>query len=149
MKLTRSTDKKVFSLTSFDPKDPNGEYFYIKAWFARLRPFQISEKLTLGMNKFFGEIKERFHQLVEVKFVGNCNYVLLTYIDTALTQKEATSLQTKQAKSTLGNAFMAAVKKQAGVCPPSPASQPPCQHLNLRKGMRYVFFDARTGNIAL
>jgi len=88
MKLTRSTDKKVFSLTRFDPNDSNGEYFHIKAWYSRLRPFQISDKLNIGMNKFFDSIKENFSELVSVKFVGNCNYVLLTYIETALTSSE-------------------------------------------------------------
>ena len=88
MKLTRSTDKKVFSLTRFDREDPNGEYFDIKAWFARLRPFQISQNLTLGMNKYFAEFKDRFDQLVEVKFIGNCHYVLLSYIATDKAHKE-------------------------------------------------------------
>ena len=75
MKLTRSSDRKIFSLTSFEPRNPRGEYFFIKAWYSMLKPFPISDALLTGINKFYEEIKQFFYELVEIKFVGNCNYV--------------------------------------------------------------------------
>jgi len=82
MKLTRSADRKVFSLTNFDPNHPSGQYFYIKAWYSMLKPFNISEQLMTGLNKYYEEMKSYFFDLIEVQFVCNCNFLLLTYIET-------------------------------------------------------------------
>ena len=66
MKLTRSADRKIFSLTHFDPDHPTGQYFYIKAWYSLLKPFKISDQLLNGMNSYFEEVKQYFNDLIEV-----------------------------------------------------------------------------------
>ena len=42
MKLTRSTDKKIFSLVHFDPEDTEGKYFKLRAWYSKLKKFTIN-----------------------------------------------------------------------------------------------------------
>jgi hypothetical protein len=39
MVLTRSKDKKIISLTNFDPYDDHGKYFKIAAWTIKLKKF--------------------------------------------------------------------------------------------------------------
>jgi hypothetical protein len=44
MVLTRSKDKKIISLTNFDPYDDHGKYFKIAAWTIKLKKFQSVDK---------------------------------------------------------------------------------------------------------
>ena len=41
MMLTRSKNKKIFSVTNFDYMDKRSEYFKVLAWNTKLRKFDI------------------------------------------------------------------------------------------------------------
>lgn len=43
MKLTRSKDKKVISLTNFDRENEKGEFFKVLAWTNRLKVFSQND----------------------------------------------------------------------------------------------------------
>jgi hypothetical protein len=78
MVLTRSKDKKVVSLTNFDPQDENGEYFKTLAWTNKLKKFETPDEfasLNNGMSSYYNQVKDSFHELVEVSFVGNSKFV--------------------------------------------------------------------------
>jgi hypothetical protein len=57
-----------------------------------LKKFDLPKELEKGVNKHFNNIKSYFADLVEVKFVGNCNYLLLEYIESNLSKKELLGL---------------------------------------------------------
>lgn len=84
MVLTRSKDKKVVSLTNFDPHNENGEYFRTLAWTNKLKKFETADEFELlntGMSFYYNEVKDTFDELVEVSFVGNSKFVQLIYIE--------------------------------------------------------------------
>ena len=63
MVLTRSKDKKVVSLTNFDPNDNCGEYFKTLAWTNKLKKFETAdnfESLNNGMNAYYTRVKDSF-----------------------------------------------------------------------------------------
>ena len=43
MTLRRRRDKKIISLTNFDRFDENNEFFKIKAWTIKLKPYKNGE----------------------------------------------------------------------------------------------------------
>jgi len=59
MTLRRSRDKKIISLTNFDRFDENNEFFKIKAWTIKLKPYKNDEgcnsisTLESSMNRWF------------------------------------------------------------------------------------------------
>lgn len=56
MVLTRSKDKKVVSLTNFDPQNGQGEYFKTLAWTNKLKKFETADEFELlnnGMSYYY------------------------------------------------------------------------------------------------
>jgi hypothetical protein len=70
MMLTRSRDKRRISLTNFDPKDPDGDYFKVLSWTTKLQECPTNPLLNKGMNQYYATIKDSFYQLVEICFIG-------------------------------------------------------------------------------
>ena len=84
MVLTRSKDKKVISLVSFDRDNEWGEYFKVLAWTNKLKMFSPNdhyEILNSGLNAYFEQVRETFEELIEVSFVGNSKFVQLIYLE--------------------------------------------------------------------
>ena len=64
MQLTRSLDKKLISLCSFDSSNPDNHFFHVKAWLAKnLKPFKINIKLSHGLNRYYTENITSFDHL--------------------------------------------------------------------------------------
>ena len=61
MMLTRSRDKRRISLTNFDPKDQDKDYFKILSYTTKLVECPTNPKLNEGMNKYFETIKDTFY----------------------------------------------------------------------------------------
>ena len=53
MMLTRSKNKKIFSVANFDYLDEKQEYFKILAWTTKLKKFDVPSGLAKGMNEYF------------------------------------------------------------------------------------------------
>ena len=84
MTLTRSKDKSLISLLNFDQLNKFGDYFKLLAWTIKLVPYEVKQELNEGMNHYFSNIINTFDELVEVAFVGRCDYVLMVYIEKRL-----------------------------------------------------------------
>ena len=57
MKLTRSYDKSIISLTNFNGHDFKGQYFKVIAWTYKLGHYRIPESLNNGLNRYYQEVK--------------------------------------------------------------------------------------------
>jgi hypothetical protein len=79
MTLTRSTDKRVFSIVNFDNYDPNDKFFKFAAWKGNLKPWLPKtgsmEALNEGLNQYYKKVINNFDKLVSIQLVGQCNYV--------------------------------------------------------------------------
>jgi hypothetical protein len=87
MVLTRSKDKKIISLTNFDPWDDHNKYFKISAWTIKLKKFTSMdnfEMLQNSMNRYYNKVKNTFDDLIEVSFVGGSRFVQLIYLETVV-----------------------------------------------------------------
>ena len=91
MKLNRSIDKTLISLTNFDENSPNN-LFKVYAWTSKdLKGIKINPKLDQGMSNYISGVKaeNKFHELIEVQFIGSCDLgvsgnvkiVMLKYIE--------------------------------------------------------------------
>lgn len=82
MTLTRSMDKKLISVVNFNPNHDYGQYFKVVAFTAqKLDKHELNDKLGDGMNNYYSLMKDTFHELVQVQFIGQSQYVMLTYIE--------------------------------------------------------------------
>jgi len=82
MQLTRSTNKQLISLVNFDRNNKYDEFFKLFAWSSKmLKAMQISEGLNHGVNTYFKRNQHKFHELIEVQFVGKADYLLLKYVE--------------------------------------------------------------------
>ena len=82
MKLTRSKDRRLISITNFEKDNMKGDFFRLYAWSTRmLRQIDVSDRLRQSMNKFYSQCKFNFHELEEVSFCGCGEYVQLVYIE--------------------------------------------------------------------
>ena len=92
MKLNRSIDKTLISLTNFDENNPNNLLFKVYAWTSKdLKSIKINPKLDQGMDRYICGVKaeNKFHELIEVQFIGSCDLgisgnvkiVMLKYIE--------------------------------------------------------------------
>lgn len=72
MMLTRSRDKKLISLVSFDRDNMYNDHFKVLAWTTKLRPHPVSQELNDGLNSYFAGCSNTFDSLEEIMFVGNC-----------------------------------------------------------------------------
>jgi hypothetical protein len=81
MMLTRSRDKRRISLTNFDPENAEGDYFKVMSWTTKLVECRTSPKLNEGMNKYFDTIKGDFYELVEICFIGQCQYLMMVFVE--------------------------------------------------------------------
>ena len=137
MVLQRSKDKKVVSLTNFDPCDENNQFFKTLAWTNKLKVFETGdmfEQLNYGMSAYYNKVKDSFYELVEVSFVGNSKFVQLIYIEAkqrplAEQQQYELSIQEQSANSKLPKVDTYALR-----------STP-------KKTKKYVFFDCVTGSV--
>ena len=81
MVLTRSHDLKVVSLANFDPTNKNGEFFKIAAWTCSLTPVDLNNNINYGLSNYYKNVQNKFHELIEVSFVGNRSYVMMIYME--------------------------------------------------------------------
>ena len=81
MTLTRSRDKSLISLLNFDRQNMFGDYFKLLAWTIKLVSVDVAQELNEGMSHYFSSISNNFDELVEVAFVGRCDYVMMIYIE--------------------------------------------------------------------
>ena len=85
MTLTRSTDKKVFSLVNFDKFDINDKFFKLQAWKINLKTWLPSsgslDQVNEGLNLYYKKVVNNFERLVSVQLVNNCNVVKLEYVE--------------------------------------------------------------------
>jgi len=84
MTLTRSRDKSLISLLNFDRHNMFGDYFKLLAWTTKLVSVDVKQELNEGMNHYFSSISNNFDELVEVAFVGRCDYVMMIYVEKRL-----------------------------------------------------------------
>ena len=75
MLLTRSKDKKLISLANIDLDHPKGKIFKVLAWTIKLQKYELSDKLEVGVNEYFQQIKGKVDKFIEVSFVGNNNFL--------------------------------------------------------------------------
>ena len=140
MTLTRSTDKKVFSLVNFDKYDPNDKFFKLQAWKINLKkwlPHSGSlDQVNEGLNQYYKKVVNNFEKLVSVQLVNNCHVVKLEYIEQELTSEEMDALVMKIFKY---NRAKADAEEGMG----SPSGEKKFR----RKVTKYVFFDVVTGDI--
>jgi hypothetical protein len=136
MTLTRSTDKKVFSITNFDRYDPSDKFFLFQAWRINLKkwlPHSGSlDKLNEGLNQYFKKVVNNFEKLVQVQLVCQCHYVLLEYVEKELTNDEMDALVMKIFKYSRSGANEQGATSEDKV---------------RRKVKKYVFFNVDTGEI--
>jgi uncharacterized membrane protein YcgQ (UPF0703/DUF1980 family) len=100
MTLTRSYDKKLISLTNFEHKHENKEYFKIKAWTTKLGAVKDKmsvdlnyEQLNKGINEYFAnkvfieskesQQKRSFESLVSVTFTNRSKMIEIVYNERA------------------------------------------------------------------
>lgn len=85
MTLTRSTDKKVFSIVNFDKYEPNEKFFKLNAWRINLNKWLphtgSMEKINEGLNQYYKKVVNNFERLISVQLVNNCHMVKLEYIE--------------------------------------------------------------------
>lgn len=81
MMLTRSKNKKIFSVANFDYLDDKQEFFKILAWTTKLKKFDVPSGLAKGMNEYFKQNKEFFAELIEISFCGDNKFVELVYVE--------------------------------------------------------------------
>jgi hypothetical protein len=139
MTLTRSTDKKVFSIVNFDMYDPNDKFFKFGAWRINLKPWLPHtgslDALNEGLNQYYKKVINNFDKLISVQLVGQCHYVKLEYVEKELTNEEMDALVMKIFKYN-----RASVEEQATTTPGGGV-------IVRRKVTKYVFFDVTTGEI--
>jgi len=61
-----------------------GDYFKLLAWTTKLVSVDVKQELNEGMNHYFSSISNNFDELVEMSFVGRCDYVMMIYIEKRL-----------------------------------------------------------------
>ena len=81
MTLTRSRDKSRISLVNFERYNMFGDYFKLMAWTIKLVKVDVKQELNEGMNRYYESVSANFDELVEVAFVGRCDYVMMIYIE--------------------------------------------------------------------
>ena len=68
--MTRSTDKKVFSIVNFDKYDPNDKFFKLQAWKINLKQYlPLSGQMLLvneGLSQYFKKVVHNFEKLISV-----------------------------------------------------------------------------------
>ena len=65
----------MVSLTNFDKDDKNKEYFKVMAWTTKLQEVLVQQALNDGISSYYERVKDSFDSLVEIAFVGACQYV--------------------------------------------------------------------------
>ena len=138
MQLTRSRDKSLISIVNFDKNDPCANYFKLMAWTVKLVPHDVDVRLNEGMNLYLHGVKESFEELVEVVFVGRCQYVLLTYIE-----KQPRPEQEQQAYERLLDSNTDGVRGKLGGFGRGQRKRNKIP----RKAKKYVFFNASNGRV--
>ena len=94
MVLTRSKDKKLVSLANIDLDHPNGKIFKILAWTIKLVKHELSDKLEIGVNQYFNTIKSKVDKFIEVSFVGNNNFIQISFFEQELrSEKDLEGIQ--------------------------------------------------------
>jgi hypothetical protein len=83
MTFSRSRDKTIISLTHFERYSAKSDHFKILAWTIALNPWPVCEDLNVGLNQFYVTYCNSIEKIEELQFVGRCNYLLLTYIESA------------------------------------------------------------------
>ena len=78
----------MVTLVNFDEENKNKEFFEVYAWNVKtLKPVAVKnavinfDKLHQIMNTYFEHIKDKFHELIEVQFVGVNDFVVLKYVE--------------------------------------------------------------------
>ena len=136
--MTRSTDKKVFSIVNFDKFDPNDQFFKLQAWRINLKPLLpksgTMDLLNEGLNKYYKKVVNNFEKLVSVQLVNSCTMAKLEYVEKELTNEEMDALLTKIFKYNRASA-------DEGMTTPGGGKQV------RRKVIKHVFFDVNTGEI--
>lgn len=79
MTLTRSRDKKLVSIVNFDREDQTGQVFKIMAFTIRLQRYELDDNLNQGLNNYYQRVKDTFCELIEITFIGKCQYMMLSY----------------------------------------------------------------------
>lgn len=134
MTLTRSKDKKVFSVINFDQENKLGEYFKLMAWTNKLDPFHFNPEINQHLSLYFNGIKEHFEYLEEVAFVVNNSYIKMSYVEMCMRplkeQKEYDFLMADQTAGKdegkfINNAFS--------------------DSMNPRRCRKHAFFNTKTG----
>lgn len=165
MSLTRSKDRKLVSITNFEKDNPNKDYFRIYAWSTKIfRQIEVSMRLHFSMNNYYFKNKEFFHELVEVAFCGGGDYVQLIYVQ----QRERSLQEQQEYELEIHEVIQQKEKKQLNVQPtkgpqlqgikdsgkrlPSNAMQDQAGKQRVlcvmpRRARKYVFFNAKTGEI--
>ena len=136
MTLTRSRDKSWISLVNFDRYNMSGDYFKLMAWTTKLVKVDVKQELNEGMNGYYAGVSASFDELVEVAFVGRCDYVMMIYIE-----QRPRSLQEQQdfEKEIAKNTPNDRTKKDNATS---------FEKRNTpRKAKKYVFFEAETGEV--
>ena len=81
MTLTRSRDKTRIALVNFERHNVFGDFFKVMAWTVKLAKVEVKQELNEGMNRYYSGVKNSFDELVEVAFVGRCDYVMMIYVE--------------------------------------------------------------------
>ena len=81
MTLTRSRDKTRIALVNFERHNVFGDFFKVMAWTIKLTKVEVRQELNEGMNQYYNSVKNSFDELVEVAFVGRCDYVMMIYVE--------------------------------------------------------------------
>ena len=137
MTLTRSMDKKLVSLVNFDRDDNFGQYFKVLAFTVKLEKYELNDKLDDGLNNYYTKIKNYFDELVEARFIGQCQYLMLTYFEKKdRGQNEILEIQEILNNECLENPKFKLEHKNAKF-----------ELLKLQRVKKYVVFDASTGKV--
>ena len=138
MQLTRSLDKKLISLCSFDSSNPEGHYFHVKAWLVRnLKSFKISIKLSHGLNHYYKENINSFDHMEQMFLINNNLHAVLVYVEKRDRQfKEIQNYEVDINKKVQNQNLKKHLEQPSYIRRSDP-----------RKARKYVIFEIATGKV--
>lgn len=109
----------------------NNDNFMLCAWRTDLSPLPVNPELNASMSLHYNSVKEHFAQLEEIAFIGQCQYVKMTYVETKMR-----SLKEQQDFEMEMDDQLSSSRRGGEIFQ---------DRMEPRRGRKHVFFNAETG----